>query len=73
MLWTRNSSICTLLYIVKCIVCTPYVTAGWDDSHHGHVFQSKSLHERMGATMKKAGSAITITSVTDFLAFMIGK
>jgi len=34
--------------------------------------QKKSLHERMGLTMKKAGCAITITSVTDFLAFMIG-
>jgi len=34
--------------------------------------QDKSLHERMGEAMLRAGSAITITSLTDFLAFIIG-
>jgi len=34
--------------------------------------QKKSRHERFGLTMKRAGAAITVTSLTDFLAFAIG-
>jgi len=34
--------------------------------------QSKSVVDRMGATMSHAGVAITITSITDFIAFGIG-
>jgi len=34
--------------------------------------KGSSLHVRMGETMLRAGSAITITSLTDFLAFIIG-
>ncbi len=33
---------------------------------------SKPLHERMGLSMKHAGVAITITTVTDLMAFGIG-
>ena len=35
--------------------------------------KSKSLPERFGYALKHAGVAITITSVTDLLAFGIGK
>jgi len=34
--------------------------------------KSKSVVERLGATMSHAGVAITITSITDFIAFGIG-
>jgi len=34
--------------------------------------QKKSRHERFGLTMRRAGAAITVTSLTDFLAFAIG-
>ena len=34
--------------------------------------RSKTLAERFGLTMKHAGVAITITSVTDLLAFGVG-
>ncbi|XP_023320290.1 Niemann-Pick C1 protein [Eurytemora carolleeae] len=34
--------------------------------------KERSLHERMGCAMKNAGCAITITSITDFIAFIIG-
>ena len=34
--------------------------------------RAKSLPERFGLTMKHAGVAITITSVTDLLAFGVG-
>ncbi len=33
---------------------------------------SKPLHEKMGLTMKHAGVAVTITTVTDLMAFTIG-
>jgi len=32
----------------------------------------RKLHERIGLTMRQAGCAITVTSITDFLAFAIG-
>ena len=32
----------------------------------------KSLHEQIGETMKHAGVAITVTSITDVFAFGIG-
>ena len=32
----------------------------------------RSLKERFGLTMSRAGCAITVTSLTDFLAFAIG-
>ena len=34
--------------------------------------QKKSREERFGLTLKRAGAAITVTSLTDFLAFAIG-
>ena len=34
--------------------------------------QKKKLHERIGLTLRHAGCAITVTSLTDFLAFAIG-
>ena len=34
--------------------------------------KSKSVGERIGSTMSQAGSAITVTSVTNFIAFGIG-
>jgi len=34
--------------------------------------QKKSREERFGLTMRRAGAAITVTSLTDFLAFAIG-
>ena len=32
----------------------------------------RPMLERFGLTMKRAGAAITITSLTDFLAFAVG-
>ena len=34
--------------------------------------QKKSREDRFGLTLKRAGAAITVTSLTDFLAFAIG-
>lgn len=34
--------------------------------------KDKSLHEKIGLTMKHAGVAITVTSLTDVFAFGIG-
>ena len=34
--------------------------------------EERPLPERFGLTMKRAGAAITITSLTDFLAFAVG-
>ena len=34
--------------------------------------QKKSREERFGLTLRRAGAAITVTSLTDFLAFAIG-
>ena len=34
--------------------------------------KKKPVHERIGLTMKKAGVAITVTSLTDLLAFASG-
>jgi len=36
------------------------------------VEKKKTLAERMGLTLKHAGVSITVTSVTDFAAFVIG-
>ena len=34
--------------------------------------EKKPMTERFGMTMRRAGAAITITSLTDFLAFAVG-
>ena len=34
--------------------------------------EKKPMTERFGMTMRRAGVAITITSLTDFLAFAVG-
>ena len=34
--------------------------------------RGKSIHEKIGQTMKHAGVAITVTSITDVFAFGIG-
>ena len=34
--------------------------------------QNHSLEDRFGLTLRRAGAAITVTSLTDFLAFAIG-
>ena len=34
--------------------------------------EKQPMKERFGLTMRRAGAAITITSLTDFLAFAVG-
>ena len=34
--------------------------------------ETRPMTERFGLTMRRAGAAITITSLTDFLAFAVG-
>ncbi|XP_078356273.1 patched-related protein 18-like [Oculina patagonica] len=36
------------------------------------IHETQSISERIGLALKHAGCSITITSLTDFLAFLIG-
>ena len=38
----------------------------------GEAWREKSVHERMASALKDAGVGITLTSLTDFTAFIIG-
>lgn len=46
--------------------------AYWKQIHTDELNLSKSLTERIGLTLSLAGSAITVTSFTDIVAFIIG-
>lgn len=46
--------------------------AYWQQIHTDELILSKSVAERIGLTLGRAGSAITITSFTDIMAFLIG-
>ncbi|XP_011262753.1 patched domain-containing protein 3 isoform X1 [Camponotus floridanus] len=46
--------------------------AYWKQLHTDELMLSKSLTERIGLTLGRSGSAITITSFTDIVAFLIG-
>lgn len=46
--------------------------AYWKQIHTDELIFRKSLAERIGLTLGRAGSAITITSFTDIVAFLIG-
>lgn len=46
--------------------------AFWKQIHTDELILSKSLTERIGLTLGRAGSAITVTSFTDIVAFIIG-
>lgn len=46
------------------------IMACWDDLPVTH--RSSPLHERIGLMLKHAGVSITVTSVTDILAFIVG-
>ncbi|CAL1684179.1 unnamed protein product [Lasius platythorax] len=46
--------------------------AYWKQIHTDELNLSKSLTERIGLTLGLAGSAITVTSFTDIMAFIIG-
>lgn len=46
------------------------IMACWDDLPVIH--RNLPLHERIGLMLKHAGVSITITSVTDILAFIVG-
>jgi hypothetical protein len=37
-----------------------------------HTKESKSTEERISEALRKSGTSVTITSVTDFIAFLIG-
>lgn len=43
--------------------------SAWGETIH---LQDLSVPDRVGITFSKAGIGITITSLTDFLAFLIG-
>ena len=48
------------------------IMACWYNLHKDRSVASLPLAERMGLAMKHAGVSVTVTSVTDILAFGIG-
>lgn len=46
--------------------------AYWKQIHTDELILSKSLTERIALTLGRAGSAITVTSFTDIMAFIVG-
>ena len=48
------------------------IMACWYNLHKDSTLATLPLPERMGMAMKHAGVSVTVTSVTDILAFGIG-
>jgi len=48
------------------------INASWKEIHTDESNLNKPLTERIGLTLGHAGSAISITSLTDVVAFIIG-
>ena len=48
------------------------IMACWYNLHKDSTLATLSLPERMGLAMKHAGVSVTVTSITDILAFGIG-
>ena len=48
------------------------IMACWYNLHKDATIAKRPLPERLGLTMQQAGVSVTVTSVTDILAFGIG-
>ena len=48
------------------------IMACWYNLHKDPTMAKRPLPERMGLTMEHAGVSVTVTSITDILAFGIG-
>ena len=48
------------------------IMACWYNLHKDPTMAKRSIPERMGLTMEQAGVSVTVTSITDILAFGIG-
>ena len=48
------------------------IMACWYNLHKDATIAKRPLPERLGLTMQQAGVSVTVTSVTDILAFGVG-